>query len=247
MSEPTVHIDDLVVTLPSARRRVVDEVSITIRPGECLGLVGESGSGKSVTARALLGIPPTGMTASGRLTVGGRELDLGDAETMRRWRSADVGVIFQDPAAIMDPTRTVGDFLTEVLVQERGVRMPEAKAKAADMLASMGLRDTTALLSRYPHEFSGGQLQRICIAAALLPEPKLIIADEATTALDNSSQALVIALLDRARRERGLSMLFITHNLELALAFCDRIAVAYAGRIVEVGDAANIAGRTQHP
>ena len=247
MSEPTVQATDLVVTLASARRRVVDEVSITINPGQCLGLVGESGSGKSVTARALLGIPPEGMAVQGVLSVGGTRLDLGDREAMRRWRSAEVGVIFQDPAAIMDPTRTVGDFVTEVLVHERGVAKALAHEQAADLLTSMGLEDAAALLSRYPHEFSGGQLQRICIAAALLPEPRLIIADEATTALDTSSQALVIALLDRARHERGLSMLFITHNLELALAFCDRIAVAYAGKVVELGEAETIAARAHHP
>jgi peptide/nickel transport system ATP-binding protein len=247
MSDTALRVDDLIVTLPRAARRVVDSVSFTIAAGECLGLVGESGSGKSVTARAVLGTPPEGMKTGGRLEVNGRVIDLHNAEAMRRWRASEVGVIFQDPSAIMDPTRPIGDFLTEVLVFERGVSRPDARRRAADMLASMGLRETEAMLSRYPHEFSGGQLQRICIAAALLPEPKLLIADEPTTALDNSSQAVVISLLEEARRERGLSMLFITHNLELALAFCDRIAVAYAGRVVELETSDVIASGGHHP
>jgi peptide/nickel transport system ATP-binding protein len=247
MSESSLTVDGLTVWLPSAARPVVADVSFTLAPGECLGLVGESGSGKSVTARAILGIPPAGMTARGTVGIGSRTLDVTDAETMRRWRSGHVGVIFQDPASIMDPTRTVGDYLTEVLVYERRMRRAEALQKAAEMLTSMGLSDARGLLDRYPHEFSGGQLQRICIAAALLPDPDLLIADEPTTALDSTTQALVIALLDRARRERQVSTVFITHNLELALAFCDRIAVAYAGRIVEIGDTHTVARGGHHP
>jgi peptide/nickel transport system ATP-binding protein len=246
MSE-SLTVDGLTVWLPSAARPVVADVSFTLAPGECLGVVGESGSGKSITARAVLGIPPAGMSARGTVGFGSRTLDVTDAETMRRWRSDHVGVIFQDPASVMDPTRTVGDYLTEVLVYERRMRRADALQKAAETLTSMGLTDTRALLDRYPHEFSGGQLQRICIAAALLPDPDLLIADEPTTALDSTTQALVIALLDRARRERKLSTVFITHNLELALAFCDRIAVAYAGRIVEIGDTRTVARGGYHP
>lgn len=247
MSESLLAVDGLTVHLPSAARPVIADVSFALAPGECLGVVGESGSGKSVTARSILGIPPAGMSASGTIQFGSHTYDVTDAETMRRWRSKHVGVIFQDPASVMDPTRTVGDYLTEVLVYERRMRRTEALLKAAEMLTSMGLSDPRALLDRYPHEFSGGQLQRICIAAALLPDPDLLIADEPTTALDNTTQALVIDLLDRARRERHVSTVFITHNLELALAFCDRIAVAYAGRIVEIGDTRTVARGGHHP
>jgi peptide/nickel transport system ATP-binding protein len=250
MSEgPLLRVVDLTVRLrdvPTARP-VLDHVSFSIADRECVGLVGESGCGKTVTARSVIGMPPDAMSMTGDIWFRGERLDTGNREFMRRWRVRNVGVVFQDPLAIMDPVRTVGDFMTEVLTAELGVPRETARSQAIDMLAQVGIPDGQQRFSRYPHEFSGGQLQRVGIAAALLVEPTLLIADEPTTALDMTTQARVVAYLDDARRERGLSMLFVTHNLELAMAFCDRVAVIYAGRLVEISSVATMRLGGHHP
>lgn len=244
-----LEVNSLTVTASDylAVRPILDRVSLEIAPGECLGLVGESGSGKSMTARSILGVPPDGLTVTGRVRHRGLDLDMADRGAMRQWRAAQVGVVFQEPHRIMDPTRTVGDYLGEVLTLVRDVPRREVQRRSIQGLHQVGIDDPAGSLKRYPHELSGGQLQRAVIAAALLVEPSLLIADEPTTALDTTTQALVTVLLNRARHERNLSMLYITHNLELAMAICDRIAVMYAGQILEVSRAGAIRREARHP
>jgi len=212
-------------------RTVLHDVSLTIASGEALGLVGESGSGKSMTARAIGRLLPTGAQTTGSIRFDGREvLTLGGGE-LRRYRE-EVAMIFQDPRAHVNPVRRIGDFMTETL-RLKGVARVEAAARAAQALRDVGIEDGQRRLEQYPHELSGGLLQRVMIATMLLGDPRLVLADEPTTALDVTTQAEVMAILDELRRERGLALLFITHDLELAAAVCDRTAVMYAGQMVE--------------
>ena len=214
-------------------RRVIHDVSLQIAPGEALGLVGESGSGKSMTARAIARLLPPGAVTSGEIAFDGSPvLELGKG-ALRRYRRGGVAMVFQDPAAHINPVRTIGDHLTEGLRLVRGVDGAEAARRSAAMLSEVGIADGERRLRQYPHELSGGMLQRVMIAAALLDEPRLILADEPTTALDVTTQSDVMAILDELRTERGLAMLFITHDLDLAAGICDRTAVMYAGSIVE--------------
>ena len=227
-------IRGLRIDLPAggALRRVVHDVSLEIAPGESLGLVGESGSGKTMTARAIARLLPAGAVTGGEIDFGGRsvlQLRRGD---LRRHRRGGVAMVFQDPGAHINPVRTIGDHLTEGLRLVRGVGAAEARRRAAAMLDEVAIG--AGALRQYPHELSGGMLQRVMIASALLDEPQLILADEPTTALDVTTQSDVLAILDRLRGERGLAMLYITHDLELAAAVCDRTAVMYAGTILEV-------------
>ncbi|HEX4087954.1 MAG TPA: ABC transporter ATP-binding protein [Trebonia sp.] len=222
-------VDGLDVRLPAGP--VLRDISLSIGPGEALGLVGESGSGKSMTARAIARLLPPGAVVSGSVRFDGRPvLDLA-AGDLRRYRS-EVAMIFQDPRAHINPVRRIGDFMTEAL-RASGVAPREAGRRAADMLEEVGIADGGRRLRQYPHELSGGMLQRVMIGAALLTGPRLLLADEPTTALDVTTQAEVMAILDEPRRSRGLSLLFITHDLELAAAICDRTSVMYAGQIVE--------------
>ena len=214
-------------------RRVIHDVSLQIAPGEALGLVGESGSGKSMTARAIARLLPPGAVTSGEIAFDRSPvLELGKG-ALRRYRRGGVAMVFQDPAAHINPVRTIGDHLTEGLRLVRGVDGADAARRAVAMLGEVGIADGERRLRQYPHELSGGMLQRVMIAAALLDEPRLILADEPTTALDVTTQSDVMAILDELRTERGLAMLFITHDLELAAGICDRTAVMYAGSIVE--------------
>jgi len=208
-------------------------VDLAIRPREVLGLVGESGSGKSMTARAIDRLLPRGAQVAGQIRFQGSEVGALAGAQLRSYRNR-VAMIFQDPRAHVNPVRRIGDFMTEALRTNLGVRAEEARQRAVDMLSQVGIEDGQRRLRQYPHELSGGMLQRVMIAAALLTEPALLLADEPTTALDVTTQAEVMAILDELRREYGLAMLFITHDLELAAAICDRTAVMYAGQIVEV-------------
>ena len=228
-------VSNLRVELPAGRalQPVIHDVSFTIRPGEAVGLVGESGAGKSMTARAIARLLPAGASVGGGITFDGRSvLSMGPAD-LRRYRSQGVAMIFQDPRAHTNPVRRIGDFLTEALRTVLGVREPEARRRAVAMLAEVGIDDGERRMRQYPHELSGGMLQRVMIAAALLAGPRLLLADEPTTALDVTTQGEVMAILDEQRRERGLAMLFVTHDLDLAAAVCDRTCVMYAGSIVE--------------
>src|SRR5256714_6310867 len=200
-----------------------------------------------MTARAVAGLLPAGAVVDGRISFGGRQvLELNPRE-LRRYRTDGIAMIFQDPRAHTNPVRRIGDFLTEALRTSKGVREDEAKRRAVATLAEVGIEDGARRLRQYPHELSGGMLQRVMIAAALLSEPRLLLADEPTTALDVTTQAEVMAILQDLRREFHLAMLFITHDLDLAAAVCDRTAVMYAGQIVEIRASALLHDDPLHP
>ena len=243
-----LELDDLVVDLrvEGALRTVLHGVSLAIRPGEAVGLVGESGSGKSMTARAIDRLLPEGAVVRGGIRYDGRDVMSLSGEDARRFR-AEVAMIFQDPRAHTNPVRRIGDFMTEALRTNANVPAREAEERAVQLLESVGVEDGGRRLRQYPHELSGGLLQRVMIATALLTEPRLLLADEPTTALDVTTQAEVMAILDDLRREFHLALLFITHDLELAAAVCDRTAVMYAGRIVEVRASALLHDDPLHP
>ena len=247
MPNPLLRLDDVRATLHLRRsaQTLLNGVSFEIGEGEALGLVGESGSGKSLTTRAITRMLDPAFRVSGTIEFDGTSvLDMSSA-ALRRYRQTDVGMIFQDPRAHVNPVHTVGDFLTEVLVRDRGMDQAEADRRAVALLDEVGVRNPEARLRQYPHELSGGLLQRVMIASVLLAEPKLILADEPTTALDVTAQSDVMAILDEQRKARGLALLFITHDLELAAACCDRLAVMYAGEIVEQGP--HVYDDPQHP
>jgi oligopeptide transport system ATP-binding protein len=244
-----LELEGLSVALPvgGAPRTVIHDVSLAIGAGEALGLVGESGSGKSMTLRSIMRLLPPGAEVSGDARFDGRSIGgMGGAE-LRAFRAHDVAVVFQDPRAHINPMRSIGDFLTEGLVTTRGAGRAEADRTVVGLLEDVGIADATRRLRQRPHELSGGLLQRVMIAAALAVEPRLILADEPTTALDVTTQEEVMAILDEQRRERGLAMLFITHDLELAAAVCDRTAVMYAGSIVDEQVSAELHRCAAHP
>ena len=243
-----LEVDGLTVQLPIEGRLqpVLRDVSLAIRPGEALGLVGESGSGKSMTARAIDRLLPPGARTQGVVRFEGNDVGALTGSDIRRYRSR-VAMIFQDPRAHVNPVRRIGDFMTEALRTNVGVPAPEARRRAADMLAQVGIDNGERCLRQFPHELSGGMLQRVMIASALLTGPRLLLADEPTTALDVTTQAEVMAILDDLRREFHLAMLCITHDLNLAAAVCDRTAVMYAGQIVEVRSSALLHDDPLHP
>jgi peptide/nickel transport system ATP-binding protein len=243
-----LQVEQLSARLPIEGRMqsVLHDVSLTIGAGEAVGLVGESGSGKSMTARAVARLMPPGASVGGAIKFDGRDVGALRGTALREYRS-EVAVVFQDPRAHVNPVRTIGDFMCEALRTNRGMNRLEAGRRAVDALAEVGIDDGERRLRQYPHELSGGLLQRVMIAAALLTEPRLLLADEPTTALDVTTQSEVMAILDELRRERGLALLFITHDLDLASAVCDRMCVMYAGQVVEMQSALALSDRPLHP
>ncbi|MFF5209293.1 ABC transporter ATP-binding protein [Streptosporangium sp. NPDC000396] len=243
-----LEIKDLSIRLPDghAARPILDSVSLRVDRGETVGLVGESGSGKSVACRSVLGLLPERSRADGEVNVAGTNVLTASRAQLRRLRSHQVSMIFQDPRASLNPMRRIGDFLTEGL-RAAGVPSAAAGTRAEELLEAVGIRDPRGALRRYPHQFSGGMLQRVVIAGALAGEPELLLADEPTTALDVTTQAEVISILTRLQAERGTGLLFVTHDLELAAAICDRIYVMYAGRIVEAQPATRLFENPRHP
>lgn len=226
-------------------RPVVRDVSFAIEPGDALGLVGESGAGKSITARALARLLPPGATTGGSACVAGQDMLSVGRGALRDARSR-IAFVFQDPRAHINPVRRIGDFMTEQLRSAK-VDRGTAVRRAIEQLRAVGIPDGERRLRQFPHELSGGLLQRVMIATALLAEPDVILADEPTTALDVTTQSEVMAILDELRRERGVAMLFITHDLDLAAAVCDRTAVMYAGQIVEIQPSASLHLEPLHP
>jgi len=237
----------LSVKVDGAARRILRGVSFDIAAGEALGLVGESGSGKSMTARAVTGLLPKGASTTGEIHFEGTRLDSLDKRALAVHRRTAVALIPQDPRASINPVHTVGDFLTEPLRVLQGLNPTEASSRAIASLRDVGIADGQRRLEQYPHELSGGLLQRVMICSALLSGARLIVADEPTTALDVTTQSEVMAILNELRTTRQLSLLFITHDLELAAAVCDRIAVMYAGEIVEIQQAEMLESHPRHP
>jgi oligopeptide/dipeptide ABC transporter ATP-binding protein len=227
-------------------RRVIHDVTLDVDEGEAVGLAGESGAGKSMTARAVIRLLPRGSVTGGDITFNGTSVLKMSAASLREYRRRDVAMIFQDPRAAINPVRRIADFLTEALV-DRGDSESSALETVIGLLESVGINDVPRRMRQYPHELSGGLLQRMMIAAALAITPKLLLADEPTTALDVTTQSDVMVNLDTQRRERGLAMIFVTHDLELASAVCDRIAVMYAGFLVEDSPAEGLHRKALHP
>jgi oligopeptide/dipeptide ABC transporter ATP-binding protein len=248
MGAPLLEVEGLRVRLPLEGRLqvVLHDISLTLEAGEALGLVGESGSGKSMTARTIARLLPGGAKVEGAVRFAGTDvLGLRGGE-LRQYRG-DLSVVFQDPRAHINPVRRIGDFMTEALRTNGRVSASEASRRAVSMLKEVGIDDGRRRLRQYPHELSGGMLQRVMIATALLTEPRVLLADEPTTALDVTTQAEVMAIVDDLRRERGLALLFITHDLELASAVCDRTAVLYAGQVMETRSASLLHDDPLHP
>ncbi len=245
---PLLSISGLTVLLPveGQHRAVLRDVCLQIRPGEAVGLVGESGSGKSMTARAIDRLLPRGAQVQGQIRFDGADVGALSGGQLRSYRNK-VAMIFQDPRAHVNPVRRIGDFMTEALRTNFGVAAADARRQAADALAQVGIEDGDRRLRQYPHELSGGMLQRVMIAAALLTGPALLLADEPTTALDVTTQAEVMAILDELRHSHGLALLFITHDLDLAAAICDRTVVMYAGQIVEIRTSELLHSDPLHP
>lgn len=249
IASPLLEISDLRITAPGGLDTpLVSGVSLTVAPGEAVGIVGESGSGKSLTCRSALGIVPEGPTVTAeRLRFGGVDLATLDERAWRRIRGGRIGAVFQDPASYLNPSITVGRQLEEVLrVKGRSPRR-QAKQDAVAALGRLGLRDPERVATRYPHELSGGMLQRVLIALAIIEQPDLLIADEPTTALDVTVQAEVLDVLAKLRRDTGLALLFVSHDLAVVAQVCDRIVVMQAGAIVEEGASSVVLHHPRHP
>lgn len=242
-------IEDLHVHLRhrGTERTLVRDVSLTVDAAESVGLVGESGSGKSMSIKAAMRLLPTGVTADGRIEFDGDDVLRLNRRDLARYRSHDVALIHQDPRAHINPTRTIAHFVTEGVVHTGQMSQDEAIERACGLMREVGIADAARRMSQYPHQLSGGLLQRVMIVAALLPSPRLIFADEPTTALDVTVQSDVLAILLEQIRDRDVSMLFVTHDLDLAAAVTDRLAVMYAGSIVETGSSAELCAKPLHP
>lgn len=243
---PLLSVEHLALQLAQHDQPLLRDVSFTLAAGESLGLVGESGSGKSLTTRAIMRLLAPTTSVRGEIRYDGTDVVAMSRRELRNWRSSDVGMIFQDPRAHINPVRTVGDFLLEGW-RGRFTDRLEAERSALRLLEDVGVGDGERRMRSYPHELSGGLLQRMMIASALMRQPRLLLADEPTTALDVTTQSDVMAIIDEQRRERGLAVLFISHDIDLAAAVCDRIAVMYAGSIVEERQAQDLLDAPAHP
>jgi len=239
-----LHVDLQVEGFP---RPVIHDTTLALDAGEALGLVGESGAGKSMTVRAIMRLLPPGAQTQGRILYEGEDVLAFDRGALRRFLAGEAAMIFQDPTTHINPVRTIGDFLTEALITNNDVKPAAARSQVSAILEDVGIADAERRLTQYPHELSGGLLQRVMIAAALAIKPRLLLADEPTTSLDVTTQSEVMAILDEQRRQRGLGMIFVTHDLELAAAVCDRIAVMYAGFVVEDRRAESLHEDARHP
>jgi peptide/nickel transport system ATP-binding protein len=247
---PLLEIEDLRtdIRLRHATVHALDGVSLTIEAGECLGIVGESGSGKTMTALSVMQLlPPGGHIVSGSITLAGQEISaLGD-EGMRHVRGNDVGMIFQDPMTSLNPTMTIGDQIAETVLLHRGADKKTALARAVEVLGLVGMPRPAERVGNYPHQLSGGMRQRVMIAMALACEPKLLIADEPTTALDVTIQKQILELIDDLRRRLGMAVILVTHDLGVIAGRADRAAVMYAGQVVETTSTMRLFANPRHP
>ena len=232
---------------PAGEVKALNDVSIHLKEGEVLGIVGESGSGKSVTAYSLMGLTAhPGKLIGGTLQFNGHEIeDMGEKE-MRKIRGKEISIIFQDPMTSLNPVYTIGNQITEVIRLHTDKDKKQAYARAKELLELVGINEPEMRLKQYPHELSGGMRQRVMIAIALACEPKLLIADEPTTALDVTIQAQILELMMELKDKLGMAIIMITHDLGVVASMCDRIAVMYAGRIVEYGTTDDIFYRPHH-
>jgi peptide/nickel transport system ATP-binding protein len=250
MTAPLLEVRDLRVEFPTRRGTLlaVDDISISIAPGEVLGVVGESGAGKSLTGAAVIGLlEPPGRIARGEVKLAGLRIDDLPADEMRKVRGREIGAIFQDPLTSLNPLYTVGQQLVETITTHLHMSPQHARERAIELLAATGIPAPERRVDHYPHQFSGGMRQRVVIALALAAEPKLVIADEPTTALDVSIQAQIIQLLKRLCREKKTAVMLITHDMGVIAETADRVAVMYAGRIVEIGPVTDVIHRPRHP
>lgn len=250
MSAPLLQIEDLRVRIPSRRGEVkaVDGLSFSVAPGEVVGIVGESGSGKSMLALSMLQlIPKPGRITGGRIALNGRDLiGLSEAE-MREVRGNEIGMIFQDPSASLNPVLRIGRQVAETVEAHHRVTPTQSWRRSVEMLQGVRIPDPEARARDYPHQYSGGMRQRVVIAIGMANAPKLLIADEPTTALDVTVQAQIMGLLGRMNKETGTAILLISHNIALVSRFCTRVLVMYAGRIVEAGPTAQVFANPEHP
>jgi peptide/nickel transport system ATP-binding protein len=250
MTAPLLEVDHLRVEFPTRRGTLLalDDVSFTIAPGEILGVVGESGAGKSLTGAAIIGLlEPPGRVAGGQIRLAGQRIDNLDADAMRKIRGRRIGAIFQDPLTSLNPLYTIGRQLTETIQVHLALDGAAARQRAIELLQATGIPAAEQRIDQYPHQFSGGMRQRVVIALALAAQPELIVADEPTTALDVSIQAQIIALLRQITKDQGAAVMLVTHDMGVIAETCDRVAVMYAGRIVEIGPVAEVIHHPAHP
>ena len=247
---PLLDIENLSVSLLQDGDEVplVRNISFSIARGETLAIVGESGSGKSVSSLAILGLLSKALRIqSGRILFEGQDLRQLDDEALRRMRGRDMSMVFQEPMTSLNPVRSIGSQIIESIEENMGLSRSEARARAIDLLKEVGVADAERRLKQYPHHFSGGMRQRVMIAIALAAEPKLIIADEPTTALDVTIQAQILDLMARICKDHGTALILITHNLGIVARYAQRVNVMYGGRIVETGGARAIYQSPRHP
>jgi len=249
-TQPLLRVENLRVEFPTRRGTLVavDDISFHIDEGEVLGVVGESGAGKSLTGAAIIGLlDPPGRIADGQVIFNGKRIDNFSYEQMRRLRGDQIAMVFQDPLTSLNPLYTIGKQLTETIRTHVSVDERGARTRAIELLNEVGIPAAERRVGQFPHQFSGGMRQRVVIALALAANPRLIIADEPTTALDVSIQAQIISLLKRLCREHGTAVMLVTHDMGVIAETADRVAVMYAGRIVEVGPVQDVIKRAQHP
>jgi peptide/nickel transport system ATP-binding protein len=250
MNDKVLQVRGLRVEFPARHGvvRALDDVSFELAAGEVLGVVGESGAGKSLTGAAIIGLlPPPGRISAGEIHFEGQRIDGLDTPAMSRIRGRRIGTVFQDPLTALNPLYTIGQQLVETIRRHLPLDARQAKARAIGLLEETGLAGAAQRVDQYPHQFSGGQRQRVVIALALAAKPSLIIADEPTTALDVSIQAQVMALLKRQCQRNGTAMMLVTHDMGVIAETCDRVAVMYAGRIVETGPVQAVLRAPAHP
>ncbi|MFT7668479.1 MAG: oligopeptide transport system ATP-binding protein [Planctomycetota bacterium] len=248
---PVLEVNNLAVRFDTHHGsvRAVDGVSFSLEEGETLALVGESGSGKSVTNLAMMGLipQPPGVIETGSVMYGGRDLMQLAPRELQRLRGNEISMIFQDPMTSLNPLLSVGQQLTEVLEVHQGLARRAARKKCAEALGDVGIPDPESRLDQYPHEMSGGMRQRVMIAMALLCDPRVLIADEPTTALDVTIQAQILELMGDLQKRRGTAIILITHDLGVVAGMSDRVHVMYAGRLVEAAPTNDLFGRPEHP
>lgn len=249
MSEPLLDIDGLSVVFPSRHGpiRAVDDLSLSVKPGEVLGIAGESGSGKSQLLLAIMGLLAETAWVEGNIRLDGADLGSMTPNQRRRWRAERLAMVFQDASSALNPYLTIGRQLTEQPMQARNLSRAQADRLAVQALERVRVTEAKRRLGQYPHELSGGMRQRVMLAMALLAKPKLLLADEPTTALDVTVQAEILEILRELARDNGTALILVTHDLGVIAHLCERVAIMYAGRIVESGSASQLFSLPAHP